>query len=50
MLVFQNIPENIFCVKSHPKDILKKMRRVRIFFGIAVGVVHPMKYCVSPWV
>lgn len=32
----------------HGKQILRMMRAVRIFGGIAIGMVHPVQNCIGP--
>jgi hypothetical protein len=39
----QIIHIDILCLHGHGPDVLEEMRRMRIFFGIAVGVVHPVE-------
>lgn len=47
---FQVIEINIFGLDHQAPNILYKMRRVRILFRVAVSMVHPVHYGVSPWV
>ena len=39
----QIIHVDILCLHGHGPDVLEEMRRMRILFGIAVGVMHPVE-------